>query len=193
MIEFQTTADSIDLSICDTLMFTSKQAVVTAEQIDTRWRDIPAIAIGIATKKQIEELGGKVIYHPKEFYGATLADDIKEQFADREILYLRPKKVSFDSKTYLAQSDIELHEQVIYQTTCIEYECDKQPPADSIIIFTSPSTIECFLSNFEWLDSYTAVVIGESTKVHLPIGCDFVVSDIPLIDSCIERALRMQK
>ena len=191
MIRFQTIADSLDLSMCDTLMFTSKQAVVTAEQIDRGWRQIPTIAIGRATKKQIEELGGKVIYHPKEFYGATLADDIKEQFADRKILYLRPKKISFDSKGYLAQSGIELQEQIIYQTTCIEYSIDKRPIVNSIIIFTSPSTIECFLSNFEWDSSYTAVVIGESTKIHLPKGCDFVVSDTPLIDSCVDKALKI--
>ena len=191
MIEFQTTAKSIDFSICDTLMFTSKQAVVTAEQIDSYWKSIPTIAIGIATKRQIEELGGKVIYHPKHFYGSRLADDIKEKFSNKKILYLRPKKISFDSRAYLAQSNIELQEQVIYQTSCVEYKSDKQPPPNSIIIFTSPSTIECFLGNFEWLSSYTAVVIGESTKVHLPKGCDFVVSDVPFIDSCIKRAMEI--
>ena len=189
MIEFETIAKSIDFSKCDTLMFTSKQAVVTAEQIDTTWKEIPTIAIGIATKKQIEELGGRVIYHPKHFYGSQLADDIKENFSTKKILYLRPKKISFDSRAYLAQNGIELQEQIIYQTICREYDKSSQPPLNSIIIFTSPSTIECFLSNFEWHSSYTAVVIGESTKVHLPKGCDFVVSDVPLIDSCIDRAM----
>ncbi|SFV62685.1 Uroporphyrinogen-III synthase [hydrothermal vent metagenome] len=191
MIEFQTTAKSIDFSKCDTLMFTSKQAVVTAEQIDCNWKSIPSIAIGIATKRQIEELGGRVIYHPRDFYGTQLADDIKEKFSKKKILYLRPKKISFDSRAYLAKSDIELQEQIIYQTTCVEYGSDRCPPPHSIIIFTSPSTIECFLNNFEWHSSYTAVVIGESTKVHLPKGCDFVVSDTPLIDSCIDRAMQL--
>lgn len=191
MIKFQTIANSIDFSTCDTLMFTSKQAVVTAEEIDVDWKKIPTIAIGTATKRQIEELGGRVIYYPKHFYGTTLAKDIKEQFSDKKILYLRPKKISFDSKTYLASSHIELQEQIIYQTTCIEYKADKRPPSHSIVIFTSPSTIECFLSNFAWDNSYTAVVIGESTKAHLPEGCDFVVSDVPLIDSCIDRAMKI--
>jgi len=191
MIDFRLVSEQIEYQGCDTLMFTSKQAVVSAEAIDPMWKERPTIAIGGATAGQIERLGGRVLYHPKHFYGQTLAEDILKHFQARRVLYLRPRTVSFDSRTFLAQAGYDLREQIIYETFCRPYTPQDAPPHGSIIIFTSPSTIECFLGNFEWLSSYTAVVIGESTKVHLPKGCDFAVSDVPLIDSCIKRAMEI--
>ncbi|MFT7878770.1 MAG: hypothetical protein ABXS91_00095 [Sulfurimonas sp.] len=41
-------------------LFTSKQAVKNAEAIDPEWQTFPAVAIGSATRKEIERLGGKV-------------------------------------------------------------------------------------------------------------------------------------
>jgi uroporphyrinogen-III synthase len=72
-ISFSLTADFLNLSSCDTLMFTSKQAVVSANSIDKNWKNYPCIAIGLATKSKIEALGGTVMYAPKEFYGEVLA------------------------------------------------------------------------------------------------------------------------
>jgi uroporphyrinogen-III synthase len=192
MITFAVSATEMDFSLCDTLMFSSKQAVRSAEQIDPRWKELPCIAIGGATKKQIEMLGGTVIHHPKHFYADTLAEDIAAHFANRKILYLRPKKISFDSKGFLATKGIVLQEQIIYETTCRVYTPEDAPVEDAIIIFTSPSSIHCFLENFKWDESYTAVVIGRATLAHLPEGADFVVADEPLIDACVEKAKEVQ-
>ncbi len=188
MIGFSRVADTLALESADTLMFTSKQAVKTADAIDKRWREYPSVAIGGATKKQIESLGGTVIYHPKHFYGETLAEDIAAFFADRKILYLRPEEVSFDAKGFLAKKGIVLQEQVIYETRCIAYSKEKAPEPGAIIIFTSPSTIRCFFKSFRWDESYTAVVIGDATREHLPENVDFAVADEPLIASCIAKA-----
>jgi len=54
MITFENTANHIDFTECDTVMFTSKQAVVSANDIDENWKNYPCVAIGPATKKQIE-------------------------------------------------------------------------------------------------------------------------------------------
>jgi uroporphyrinogen-III synthase len=188
MIRFEKVVDRIDFSHCDTLMFTSKQAVVTADAIDPTWKSYPVIAIGPATKRQVEALGGEVIYHPKDFYGETLSRDIAHFFKAREILYLRPKEISFDAKGYLAKEGITLHEQIIYETGCIAYKKEDTPQKGAIIIFTSPSTIRCFFQQFVWDESYTAVVIGSSTKVHLPSEVAYVVAKKPLISACIEKA-----
>jgi len=188
MIRFSITAESIDFACCDTLLFTSKQAVKVAETIDKRWKNYPCIAIGGATKSQIETLGGRVIYHPKSFYANVLAADIADFFAERKLLYLRPEEVSFDSRGFLAAQGITLHEQIIYKTSCIAYKKEDAPPKGAIIIFTSPSTIHCFLKNFDWDASYNAVVIGEATKVHLPPNALCSVADTPLISSCIAKA-----
>ena len=188
MIRFQTIVEEVDLSDCDVLMFTSKQAVKSIDQLNSEWKKIPSLAIGSATAMQIEKLGGKVLYQPNSFYGKTLSEDIIEKFHDKKILYLRPKEVSFDSKSFLASSGISLDEQIIYETICVDYQADATPIKDAIIIFTSPSTIQCFLKNFTWDESYTAVVIGEATKEHLPTNAHYVVADIPRIDACISKA-----
>jgi uroporphyrinogen-III synthase len=193
MIRFETVAQSIDFSHCDTLMFTSKQAVVTADTIDKRWKTYDTIAIGSATRAQIERLGGRVVYHPKSFYGEALSQDIATCFAGRKILYLRPREVSFDSKGFLADVGIVLEEQIIYETGCVTYAEEEAPSKNAIIIFTSPSTIHCFLNSFEWDKSYTAIVIGETTKRYLPPHARYAVADEPLISSCIEKAKLLLK
>jgi len=188
MIEFTITVSSLDISSYDLLMFTSKQAVVSAEALNPKWKEIPCLAIGKATAKQIETLGGVVAYHPETFYGETLSHDIIEKFHDKKIVYIRPKVVSFDSKIFLEKAGITLDEKIIYKTSCIAFEAEDKPAKHAIIIFTSPSTIHCFLENFEWDESYTAVVIGKATKVHLPKNCRYEIADTPLISSCIEKA-----
>ena len=191
MISFNIVASKIDFSFSDMLMFTSKQAVVTADNIDKSWKNYPSIAIGSATKNKIEEMGGEVVYHPKHFYGKNLANDIKSYFLDKNILYLRPKDVSFDSKSYLEKCGIDLREQIIYKTSCVEYLKTQKPKKGAIIIFTSPSTINCFFRNFKWDSSYLAILIGHATKEHLPKECAYEVADTPLIDSCIQKAKEM--
>jgi uroporphyrinogen-III synthase len=193
MIEFSLVAEKIDFSSCDTLMFTSKQAVVSVDAIDKKWKKFPSVAIGGATKKKIEELGGEVIYYPKEFYGEALAKNIEKSFSDKKLLYLRPKEVSFDSKAYLAKNGIALEEQVIYETSCIKYGLNEKPKKGATIIFTSPSTINCFFKNFNWDESYIAILIGDATKAHLPKMCRYVIADEPLIDACIKKAIEVEK
>ncbi len=193
MISFRTTASSIDFSKCELLMFTSKQAVITANEIDENWKKIPCVAIGPATKKQIEDLGGNVVYYPQNFYGKALSADIASYFRDKKMLYLRPQKVSFDSRSFLKKEGIDLEEQIIYETSCISYAEEKIPEKGAVIIFTSPSTIHCFLKNFFWDESYTAVVIGEATQEHLPKNAAYVVADEPLIDACIKKAQKIAK
>ena len=188
MIRFSITAKVLDLTSCDVLMFTSKQAVKSAEQINTAWKDIPSLAIGSATAKQIERLGGEVLYQPKSFYGKRLSQDIIEKFHDKKILYLRPKEVSFDSKDFLSSAGVQIEEQILYETSCIHYDEVDKPIKDAIIIFTSPSTIHCFLKNFTWDISYTAVVIGEATKEHLPDNVRYEVAEEATIDACVSKA-----
>ncbi len=193
MISFKVVAHKIDFSSCDTLMFTSKQAVVSANSIDKSWKKISCIAIGGATKNKIEELGGRVIYYPKEFYGEALAKDIQAFFSIKKILYLRPKVISFDSKAYLEKVGIDLEEQIIYETSCVKYAKEQKPKEGAVIIFTSPSTIKCFFKNFDWDSSYTAVLIGNATKEHLPNYCKLVVADEPLIEACIKKAKEVEE
>lgn len=188
MISFRLCEQSIDFDGIDLLMFTSKQAVISIEALNPKWKEIPTLAIGEATASQIEFLGGTVAYQPKSFYGKNLAQDILTYFQDKKICYLRPKEVSFDSRGFLEKEGVVLDEKIIYETSCIKYPKSNQPPKGAIIIFTSPSTIACFLKNFGWDESYCAVVIGKSTQKHLPTHAHYVVAHTPKIDACIAKA-----
>jgi len=191
MIRFAIVAECLEYQGCDTLMFTSKQAVLSAETIDPQWKRLPALAIGPATARQIETLGGKVLHRPEHFYGEVLAEDLRRLFADRKILYLRPREISFDSRSYLAKAGIELKEQILYETKCRSYDASDAPSPGAVIVFTSPSTIHCFLKNFSWDASYTAVVIGKATLAHLPEGIEAIVAKEPTIAACMQRALEV--
>jgi len=188
VITFNTFETTIILDTYNLLMFTSKQAVVSIESINKDWKKIPSIAIGNATAKQIEKYGGTVAYMPETFYAKNLTEDIVNKFKHKNILYLRPKEVSFDSKVFLASKDIVLHEKIIYETSCITYSQEEKPKKNAIIIFTSPSTIRCFLKNFTWDKSYHAIVIGEATKKYLPKNIKVSVADAPSIEACIKKA-----
>ena len=193
MIAFTLWDVALEVAPYDYLMFTSKQAVVSAERLNPQWKTIPTLAIGKATAKQIEKLGGTVAYLPESFYGASLGKDIIERFSDKKILYIRPKEVSFDSKTFLAKVGMTLDEAIVYETHCMKYNPSDRPKEGAMIIFTSPSTIHCFLKNFAWKMSYTAVVIGEATKEHLPEYTRVFVAEVPLIGSCIRKAKELLK
>jgi uroporphyrinogen-III synthase len=188
MITFTIIEQILAFDSYDLLLFTSKQAVRSAEQLNPLWKEIPVIAIGDATAKEVKNLGGSLYYQPDTFYAKSVGEDIIEKFSNKNILYLRPKKVSFDTKNFLAQAGITLHEKIIYETSCISYRQEDRPPNSAIIIFTSPSTIHCFLKNFSWNDTYKAVVIGKSTKAHLPLDAKCFVADSPSIEACISKA-----
>ncbi|MBD3788789.1 MAG: uroporphyrinogen-III synthase [Campylobacterales bacterium] len=188
IISFALKSKKIEFDDCDTLLFTSKQAVISAEKIDERWKVYPCIAIGPATAQQIRSFGGTVLYEPGSFYGETLAADIVRFFKTRKLLYLRPKEVSFDSRSFLEKNGVNITEQVIYETSCVTYDKHQAPLKNAVIIFTSPSSIQCFFKNFKWDESYTAVVIGKATLKHLPDGISYAIADEPLIDACIKKA-----
>lgn len=189
MIRFDIHDDvQMNLTQVDLLMFTSVQGVRSVEELGIRWKEIPSIAVGAATEKMITSLGGKITYRAKKFYVKELAKEITSKFKEKKILYIRPKVVSFDVKTYLAKEGMEIQEAIVYETSCNTYDVVQKPTKGAVIIFTSPSTIDCFFKNFTWDESYTAVVIGKSTKKHLPTHIEPHMAKKPSIESCIEKA-----
>ena len=187
MIEFKRVVNTLDLDEFDAIIFTSKQAIVYANEINSSWKSKKILAVGKATAKIARELGAKDVYNPKEFYGKELAKDIISYFANLKIVYLRPKVVAFDSVEFLKKAGIDAKEQIIYETNCVEYK-NYRLSDDAIIVFTSPSTIDCFFKSFEWKSSYKAVVIGKSTLKTLPNNINAYIADVPTIDACIKKA-----
>ncbi len=151
------------------LIFTSKNGVKAVDFYTNEWKKIPSLAIGKATAKTIEQLGGKVAFVAESFYGEDFIKEIARKYdRKKRFLYLRAKEVVTDMKTLAKDLGIKLEEAVVYETKCLECENLEPPPAGSTIVFSSPSTVRCFFRCFAWDSSYKAVAIGKKTAAHLP-------------------------
>jgi uroporphyrinogen-III synthase len=178
---------NIELNSYDALVFTSKNGVKAIDKINKEWKKLPSYSIGSGTSSTIKKLGGRVEFEAKNSYGNDFAKEIRKELEGKKVLFLRAKVVTSKLNTILKEAEVKLDEEIIYETVCNECKNLSKPPKDSCIIFSSPSTIECFFNCFEWDDSYKAVVIGKVTLKALPKGIPFVMSDKTNIPSCIKK------
>ncbi len=192
MIEFVTYEQEIDFSPFDALIFTSKQGVKALDEITSRkWREIPAAAIGKMTADEIKKRGGEVIFIASKAYGDTLAKELVEKFGSYKWLYPRPKVVASKIVQDLRSAGVQVEERVIYETVCKSYAKGDAPERGAVLIFTSPSIVNCFLQNFEWSESYTAVAIGKKTALAFPKNIEPLISPSQSIEDTIEFAKRI--
>ncbi len=180
----------LDLSHYDYLIFTSKRGVDAIDRITDQWRSLPAFAVGEATARHIEELGGKVIAIASG-YGEDLAKMIARSGRKGQYLVVRPKKVVTSVADILHSCGIDAEEVILYETVCAECQKLPKPPQNSVIIFSSPSTIRCFLDCFGWDESYKAVAIGRKTARALPPFVQAYISPTPDLQACVELAKKL--
>lgn len=171
------------------LIFTSKNGVKAADKIDPSWRTIPAISIGKATSKTIKKMGGKVALESDIGYGEALAQKIVEQIqTDAKLLHIRPKKIVTSMKALLELHGYNIDECIAYETLCSDCHKLKKPPKNSVIIFTSPSTVHCFFRCFGWDESYRAIAIGKKTANALPPYIEVQFPKEQTIKACVQLA-----
>jgi len=176
----------IDFSKYEALVFTSKNGVVAADKISKKWKELPSYSIGSGTSSAVKELGGKLVFEAKSSYGDDFAAEIKEKLSGKKVLFLRAKVVTSKLNHILKNAGVLLDEEIVYETVCNECKNLQKPESGSCIIFSSPSTIECFFRCFKWDSSYKAVVIGEVTLKALPKEIPYILSEKPTIPFCIE-------
>jgi len=172
----------------DALVFTSKNAAYALDSFNIEWRSVPCFVIAQKTAKVIEELGGNIAYIGNSGHGNEFALELTDVLKGKKVLYLRAKKVVSRLVPLLKQAHIDVDEAIIYETACNKIENPEVPKKGSVIIFSSPSTIECFFENFAWNSSYKAVVIGQTTAQYLPKQVPYVVSKSTSIEECIALA-----
>jgi len=177
----------IDFNSYDALIFTSKNAIYSIKD-DESWKNVPSYAISNKTAKVLKEANSNLEYIGVSGHGDEFAKELIPILENKKVLYIRAKKVVSNLHKILNKNNILCEELVTYETKCINYSIDKKPTKNSIIIFSSPSTIECFLSNFTWDDSYLAVVIGKTTAKYLPSNINYKIAEETSIESCIKMA-----
>jgi uroporphyrinogen-III synthase len=177
----------VDLTPYVALIFTSKNSVVAIDKIDPSWQSIPSYSIGRATSSSIVSYGGNLVYEATASYADSFAKEIQDRLYGKKVLFLRAKTITSSINTTLKDSGVLLDEIVVYETLCSKCSGLKAPEDGSCIIFSSPSTIECFFRCFEWRESYKAVIIGRHSANYFPKGIPYTLSDNQDIDSCIKK------
>ena len=175
----------IDFNSYDGLIITSKEGARALQNYTLEWQKLNIVCVGEATANEIRRLGG-VHITVAAGYGDSIVDVLKNQ--ERRWLYLRPRSIASSWPQYARDMGNKIDEVVIYETTCNESRQTVEIATDGILIFTSPSSIECFLKKYDFLPTNDVVCIGTTTQKALPQGVSYILSDETSVASCIEKA-----
>lgn len=180
----------IDFSVYDYLIITSKQAVNTLKQYNKDdYIDKKALCVSDASAKHYRSLGGTIL-ESSFGYGDDLKDIIKKYPQDTRWLYIHAKVTASDFSKELIKDGFNIQSVVGYESVCSKEILDFRDPGNSVLIFTSPSSVECYLKNNTIKKDNIVIVIGKTTAKALPTGIKYKVSELRSIDSCIELAKR---
>ncbi len=178
----------IDFSKYDSLIITSKQASKALKQYNKKeYINKPALCISQQSAKSFESLGGQVLAVGKG-YGDTLIEKIKAYPKETKWLYLRAKVIASDFVFTCKEDGYIIDEKIVYESDCSEAIKNVNVEDDAILIFTSPSSVECFLKNNTLLDTHKIIVIGKTTAKAIPKNCTYILSDDTTIESCMQIA-----
>ncbi|MCI5969080.1 uroporphyrinogen-III synthase [Helicobacter sp.] len=196
------------LQACDSLIFTSKNAVYALKEnleslkdsiaLKQLWAQLPNFVIGQGSANALETLGLKADFIASRAYGDVFAQELIPLLRNKKPLFLRAKKIASNIPKILRENGIFLEEVIVYENIL---NLLKNPPKlqkDSIIIFSAPSHIKAFLRNFTWESSFCALCIGKSTslaaKELLGDFCALKILQAPKPDSksVLEFALSLE-
>jgi uroporphyrinogen-III synthase len=177
---------NIDLSIYDALIFTSKNAIYSLDSFNKDWKKIDSFAIAPKTANIIKEMGGKVVFTGITSHGDEFAQELITLLKNKKVLYIKALKTVSNLVEILKENDVLIDELVTYQTSCKKSNISLED--NSVFIFTSPSSVECFFNQYKWKDNYKAIVIGKTTAKYLPKEVDYTISSETSIDECINLA-----
>ncbi len=176
---------SIDFSKYDYLIITSKQTSKALKQYEKKsYIDKPGLCVSVASAKSYEELGAKVL-DIGGGYGDNLVEKIKSFPKDTKWLYLRAKVVASDFVQRCQNDGYKIDEAIVYESDCSQEILDVKVEDNATLIFTSPSSLKCFLKNSDIKETNNIIVIGTTTAKALPKGIKYVISTQTTIESCM--------
>jgi uroporphyrinogen-III synthase len=184
LIKFRYFDVSIDISKYDAIIFTSRNGVRSLDKIDKNWIDKEIYSIGDGTTKEIQKYNTNITYQAKKFYGDEFAKELVDKLQGKRVLYPRAKVVLSNLIATIKSHGILLDDIITYETYCNDTLTDIEP--NSTIIFSSPSTIECFFSRYKWDSSYKAIVIGTKTAQYMPKDIEYTISDVQTLQGCVD-------
>jgi uroporphyrinogen-III synthase len=182
---------SIDFLCTDGIIFTSKNGVDALQRIDPAWKHLPVLCVGKATEERAIALGADVLASA-DGYGDGLYDIIRRHYPEKRWLYARPKVIASDFAASLRHIGVTVNEAIVYETVCRAENIDVSLADDAVLIFTSPSALQCFHSRFDILPTHRIVVIGKTTAKSLS-GYVVHIAPEPTVASCVAVAKQLAK
>ncbi len=178
---------SIDFSKYDYFILTSKQAVKALQQYQKEeYIDKQALCISAQTAKSYEELGGKIL-EVGTGYGDDLKNIIRKYPKKRRWLYLRAETIASDFVKVLEKEKYKIYESIVYKSECSKAIQNVQVQKNAILIFTSPSSIKCFLKRHTIYNNQEVIVIGKTTGKALPKQIKYKIAKEKTIQSCFKE------
>jgi uroporphyrinogen-III synthase len=179
---------TIDFSKYDYFIITSKQiAKILSFYEISKEKLLPALCISKQSAKSYEAIGGKVLEIGKG-YGDTLVEKIKEYPKTKKWLYLRAEIVASNFVEVCKNDGYDIDESIIYESKCSDSMAKYSFEDDAVLIFTSPSSVECFLRYHHFSSQHKIVVIGKTTLKKIPKEFHPILSKETSIESCMQIA-----
>ena len=178
----------IDLSNFDAIIFTSKRAIYALELKNIFWQNKKIFCIGEPTASVAKEHGAKKILSLTSKTAKEFAQLILQGYKEHSFFYPRASEVANDIYAILKDKVKYIQKQDVYETKCKEldsFELQK----NSVLIFTSPKIVRCFMQNFTFRDDLCCIAIGNTTKKAFPKNIKVQTPQIPTIRECINLAL----
>ena len=147
----------------------------------------PALCISKQSAKSYEAIGGSVLEVGKG-YGDTLIESIKKYPKTTKWLYLRAKTVASDFVQVCQNDGYDIDEAIVYESTCSDKMQGLDLEKDAVLIFTSPSSVECFLTYNTFESSQKIVVIGKTTMKKIPKNLEVHLAKDKTVESCMKIA-----
>ncbi|NPA59164.1 MAG: uroporphyrinogen-III synthase [Epsilonproteobacteria bacterium] len=180
---------NIDFKKYDYLIITSKQTSEALKQYQTNeYLSIPALCVSKQSALSYEKLGGKIL-DIGGGYGDNLVAKIKSYSKDTKWLYLRAKTIASNFVDICKDDDFFIDEKIVYESDCSQEIQNITVENNAILIFTSPSSVNCFLKQHTIHNSHRVIIIGKTTAKSLPKNIKYTISKETTIESCIQEAI----
>ncbi len=173
-----------DFSQYDYFILSSKQASNALKQYSVNVLK-PALCISKVTANSYEEIAGEVL-EIANGYGDDLSLLVKKYPKSTKWLYLRAKIVATGFVSQCQEEGYDIDELIIYESTCSKEILNIDVGEKDILIFTSPSSIDCFLKNAYISTLNRVIVIGKTTALRLPKNIRYQIAKEKTIESCIK-------
>jgi uroporphyrinogen-III synthase len=175
----------INFDLYEGIIITSKQGALALKHYTPNWSTLNVICVGESTAQEMKKLGAKRI-ECADGYGVSISN-LLHRFSGRW-LYCRPKIIASSWPSHAREEGMMVDEVIVYETTCNDAMERIDIAENGVLIFTSPSSIECFLQKYSFRGMHDIVVIGKTTQDALPLGIQSVLSQTTSVESCVEKA-----